>query len=195
MFPSDNAVPIGEVVGVSIATNMLARAGVSYQILPERIARLPALRRRNVVLFGVPSSSEAAAILLGRVPLRVEFDSQSRETVVRDYSDPSVPLFKPLRDDLGEYTEVYGVITVIPSAPPDSLQASRTIIVSGISSVGAQGAMEFFASTASMTDLARRFSTKGLPRFPSAYQVVVRCKTSQTLLLSYEFAALRTLPR
>jgi hypothetical protein len=193
MFPSDNAVPIGEVVGVTIATNMLARAGVSYQILPERIARLPALRRRNVLLFGVPSNSEAAAMLLGRVPLRVEFDPESHETVIRDYSEPSVPSFKPLRDDLGDYSEVYGVITVIPSAPTDSLQALRTVIISGISSVGSQGAMEFFASTASMTDLARRFSSKGMSRFPSSYQVVVRCKTSQTLLLSYEFAAYRTL--
>jgi hypothetical protein len=46
-----------------------------------------------------------------------------------------------------------------------------------------------------LQDLRNRFQKEGMAGFPSAYQVVVRCRTNDTLLLSSEYAAHRVLDR
>jgi hypothetical protein len=55
--------------------------------------------------------------------------------------------------------------------------------------VGAQGAAEFFASPKSMRALLDRFRAEGHAGFPSAYQVVVRCSSRDTQLVTTEYAA------
>ena len=74
-----------------------------------------------------------------------------------------------------------------PSAPPG--EQRRTMIVSGVSQVGVQGAMEFFASPERLAELKSRFQADGLPGFPKAYQLVVQCTAEDSLPLSCGYAA------
>jgi hypothetical protein len=55
--------------------------------------------------------------------------------------------------------------------------------------VGTQGAAEFLASAADLEALRKRFRSEGLSGFPAAYQVVVHCKSQDTLLISEEYEA------
>lgn len=63
-------------------------------------------------------------------------------------------------------------------------------MLSGITSVGTHGAAEFFCKPESLALLRQRL---GSARLPAAYQVVVRCVSNDTLLLSSEYAAHRVI--
>jgi hypothetical protein len=71
---------------------------------------------------------------------------------------------------------------VVPS--PGAKNKERTVILSGITSVGSQAAAEFFASAHDLQALRKRFPSDA---FPAAYQVVVRCKSNDTLLISEDY--------
>jgi len=58
---------------------------------------------------------------------------------------------------------------------------------------GAQGAAEFFSRPDSLRVLRDRLAAEGYAGFPAAYQVVVRCASNDTLLLSAEYAAHRVI--
>jgi hypothetical protein len=142
-----------------------------------------------VILFGDPKSSNAAAQLLTRMPLTIEYDSSEKRMVIqrrpRQESVPP-PYTRKQRNGSGPAT-VYGLITVLPgdSASPDE---HRVIVVSGISSVGVHGAMEFFSSPEKLAQLRARFVQQGIHGFPPAYQLVVACRADDTLLLSADYA-------
>jgi len=192
MHPTES-IAIGEMSGVVAAANILRQFHTSFQILPERAAPLSSLRGRNVILFGVPITSEAATALLGRSAWTVDFDPGLNDMVIRENSANSVTRFAPTRGENRTYIDVFGLITVFPSPGDAGGAPHRTVVISGITSVGSHGAMEFFASAAALQDLRNRFQKEGQSGFPNAYQVVVRCKANDTLLLSYEYAAHRVL--
>jgi hypothetical protein len=194
MHPTES-IAMGEMSGVVAAANTLRQSRASYQILPERAAPLASLRGRNVIVFGVPFTSEAANDLLSRAAWTVDFDAATGEIVVRENQPSSAKPFVPVRNQNRSYREVYGLLTVLPSQGASPANPRRTVIISGITSVGSHGAMEFFASPDALQDLRNRFQKEGMAGFPSAYQVVVRCRTNDTLLLSSEYAAHRVLDR
>jgi hypothetical protein len=92
------------------------------------------------------------------------------------------------------YTEVYGLITVLP-ADGEAIAQHHTLIFSGLTSVGTQGAAEFFSHAGSLSVLREKLAAEGYSNFPAAYQVVVRCTSNDTLLLSTEYAAHRVIAR
>jgi hypothetical protein len=92
------------------------------------------------------------------------------------------------------YSEVYGLITVLPGEG-EAAGPHHTVIFSGITSVGAHGAAEFFSQADSLQALSRVFQAEGVRGFPSAYQVVVRCRSDDTLLLGTEYVAHRIIAR
>ena len=192
MHPTES-IAIGEMSGVVAATNVLRQFHTSFQVLPERAAPLASLRGRNLILFGVPITSEAATALLGHAAWTVDFDPGLNDMVIRENSANAVTSFAPTRGEDRTYIDVFGLITVFPSPGSAGGEPHRTVVISGITSVGSHGAMEFFASAAAMQDLRNRFQKEGQSGFPNAYQVVVRCKANDTLLLSYEYAAHRVL--
>jgi len=77
------------------------------------------------------------------------------------------------------------LITVLPT--PGGTAGQKTVVFSGLTSVGSQGAAEFFANPTAMKGLLERFRRDGLTTFPPAYQVVVHCNGRDTLLLSTEY--------
>lgn len=186
--PTDSLVQVSVVAGIVSATTALRGLDSSFQILPERAAPLAALRKRNAILFGDPSYSNAVEHAMSRAYWTTAFDPSEKHMVIRDRRAPpsAPPLFsRRLRSASGPAT-VYGLVTVLPSEGDAS---KRTIVVSGISSVGVHGAMEFFASPESLAKLRSRFLNEGLSGFPPAYQLAVRCTADDTLLLSTDYAA------
>jgi len=185
MHPVDNSVQVGHMAAVVEVVSTLRLAGVTCQILPERSAPAAAFRGRNVVVIGDPQNSDAAARILEKLPLTIDFDSAVRDLVVRERGTSRMWIPKRGRDK--RYTEAYGLITVV--AGEDNAGA-RIVVLSGITSVGTHGAAEFFSKPENLALLRRRMGGSSVP---ATYQVVVRCASNDTLLLSTEYAAHRVI--
>jgi hypothetical protein len=186
MHPVDNSVQFGHAEAASIAATTLTLMGASYQILPERSASAPALRGRSVVLIADPQNSNTAARRLEQTPVTLVFDPAYQDVVVRERAGAHT-VWAGKRGPDKRYTEVYGLITVTPT--PGAAGDQRSVIISGLTSVGSQGAAEFLSSPKAMKALLERLRKEGQSGFPSAYQVVVHCNSSDTLLLSTEYEA------
>jgi hypothetical protein len=187
MHPADNSVQMGHVSSVVTLANVLHEGHVRYQVLPERVARVTTMRGRNVILIGDPQDSEAAALYLEKAPITLDYDAAAQDVVIRDRRPGQAHVYVPKRGPDKRYTEVYGLITVTPT--PGAAGDQRSVVISGLTSVGSQGAAEFFSSPKVMKTLLDRFRKEGYSSFPSAYQVVVHCNSSDTLLLSTEYQA------
>lgn len=190
MRPAPNVANLGVVGGVGAVSSTLHAHGAQYQILPERSAPLASFRNRNVILFGDPINSFAAAQLLSRARLTVMQDPASNRLVIRDRQKPvsDPPAFSRREGRPGDPAQVYGLLTVLPSDGTPGEQR-LTLVVSGVSQVGIQGAMEFFASPERLLELKERFRQDGLDTFPKSYQLVVRCTAEDSLPLSCGYAA------
>jgi hypothetical protein len=193
MHPVDNSVQMGHAQTLAIAATTLALAGAPYQILPERSLGAAALRGRNAILIADPQNSNVAAQRLEHTPLTLEFDERARDVVVRERAG-SHTVWVGKRGLDKRYTEVYGLVTVLPGEG-EAAGPHRTVIFSGITSVGTHGAAEFFSRPESLRALRDRFRSEGLSGFPSAYQVLVRCRSDDTLLLVAEYLTHRTIAR
>jgi len=177
----DNAASMGHVLGIVTTVKLLNSIGASYQILPERTAPLVSFRGRNVLLIGSPEDSLAVSTLLQNMPFTVDFDPTLRDLVVRDRRNNKV--YAPKRDDTGHYSEVYGLITVSPTE--GNMDGSRrTIIFSGITSVGCNAAVDFMTSPQDLRSFLDRIKAEGHKSFPAAYQIVVRATTTPDFLLT-----------
>jgi len=193
MHPVDNSVQFGHAETATIAATTLMLMGTAYQILPERSAPAPALRGRNVVLIADPQNSNEAAGRLEKTPLTLAFDQHDQDVVVRERGGPNT-VWAGKRGPDKRYTEVYGLITVLP-AEGEVAGPHHVLIFSGMTSVGTQGAAEFFSRPESLQVLREKLAAQGYAHFPAAYQVVVRCASNDTLLLSAEYAAHRVIAR
>ncbi len=190
MVITDNVLGVGTMNAVIATVNMLRSWGTSYQVLPERVAPISALRNRNAILFGAPVDSDAITKALEKTPLTVDYEPSVREFVIRDRSKGEILV--PRKDPNGQFLDVYGLITVMYTRESDHGRLG-TVVFSGITSTGTHGAAEFFSSPRSMRELLDRFRREGRRGFPQSYQVVVRCTFSNLLLLTYEYHSHRVL--
>ncbi len=188
MEPVQKATPIGNVESAARVVAAFQRLNLPYRIVPETSSPLAAMRRRSAVLFGSPWYSRAAATLLEKTPWTTRWDEASRQIGLYRQKAGAEKMLLPQRGQRGEYQEVFGLISVLPN--DTSQNGSRTIVVfSGLTSAGTHGAAAFFTSESDLADLARRFRAEGRNEWPKAFQVVVRCRSSedaQLLQYSYE---------
>lgn len=189
---TDNLLGVGTMSAVVTTVNTLRSFGSSYQILPEREATLAALRGRNAILFGTPFQSQAVSRLMEKTPLTLDYERSVGEFVIRDRISGLVLV--PQRDANGEFSESYGLITVLDTRDSDRGRLG-TVIFSGIASAATHGAAEFFASPRSLHNLRALFAREGVKGFPAAYQVVVKCTFGNLVLLSYEYRLHRILQK
>ena len=136
MHPTDNAVALGEMRGIVQAADVLRQGGTHFEILSEQSAPLAAMRDRNVILFGISFSSQATADLMAKFPFDLHFNKQINDIVIDDREGTTV--FAPSRDADGKYNTLFGLVTVLPNG-----EGKRTVIISGITSYGSEGAMDF----------------------------------------------------
>lgn len=194
MSTTMNSVLFGDSLAAARATRLLAAAGTNVRLLPEWGTRPLALRGNNLLLIGSPNYSPLAARILKKMPLTVWYDPSTREEVIaEDLADGKAPrrIFAPKRDAQGQYTFVYGLLTVLPSQAPDE-GGEMTAIFSGITSAGPQSAMEFFASPSDLRGLKERMGRSNLPR---AYQVIVRAGVDRSLALNWNYEHHRVVDR
>ena len=192
MHPVDNSVQLGHAQALAIASATLSLMGVPYQALPERSASAPAIRGRSAVLIADPQNSNTAAQGLAKAPLTLDFDAATQDVVVRERSGSAKWVGK--RGPDRRYTEVYGLISVLPGEG-EATGPHRIVIFSGITSVGTHGGADFFSHAEGLRGLLQRLKVEGYTTFPRAYQVVVKCASNDTLLLSTEYAGHRVMAR
>jgi hypothetical protein len=189
---TDNVLGVGTMNAVVTAARVLHSLGSPFQVLPERVATISALRGRNTILFGAPVDSDAITRSMEKAPLLVDYEPSAREFIIRDRANGQNII--PEKDANGDFRDVYGLVTVMNTRESDRGPLGM-IIFSGITSAGTQGAAEFFASSGSLKHLREAFAHEGIHGFPRAYQVVVRCTFSNSLLLSYEYHSHRILKK
>jgi hypothetical protein len=174
---------------------VLNRAGITPEALPESAVQLPALNKRNLLLFGRPGFSRTIDLYLRDKPFRVRIpDQQHRTTIWNAQPRPGEPAeFDAHPTPGGENSETaYGLITVMPSWGDGNL---RTVIFSGTLSPGTQAAGEFFSSAKLLGELRRVFRNEGYAGFPSAYQVVVRSNVFGASALDVRYVAHRVIAK
>jgi hypothetical protein len=188
MQPAQLSVPIGELAAAVTLSNTRAAFGGAAQILPESEAPVTALRGRNAVLIGSGTNSQAATLLLRNLPYTINYTPDDRFAVLdqRKAAGQNAVFVSLPTGDPGLSTS-YGLITVITTAG-SSGKPKRTLVISGASSAGVQAAVEFFTSASHLVQLKNRFAAAGLNGFPAVYQVIVRCRTLDVRLISYEYA-------
>jgi hypothetical protein len=178
MFRSRAYTHFGDSLAVVTASTLLGNARVSFQTVPEGLARIGTVQGNGLLAVGSPTYSPSIARVLKATPFSIRYDPALNEEVISDGAPGSTArrVYAPKRDSKTTYfSNVYGLITVLPSQPGRE-RPERTIIFSGITgSSGAHAAAVFFTSPAAMRDLQRRLRAQGYSRFPPAYQVVVRC--------------------
>ena len=181
---TDNMVGFGTLNAALTAAKTLRNFGTSFQVLPERVATVSALRGRNAILFGAPVDSESVSLAMADMPLTIDFEASLREFVVRDKTNGT--FIAPKKGPNGEFTEVFGLLTVTTINDVDKRRL-QSVVFSGITSVGVQGAAEFFSSAATMSKLRALLLKEGKTAFPPSYQVVVKCTYTNLLLLSFDY--------
>jgi len=192
MFFTDNMLGVGVMNAVVTTAGTLKSLGASYQILPERVATLAALRGRNAVLFGMPADSDAITRTMEHTPLVVDYAPAVKDTVIRDRQ--SGEMLAPLKDADGEFSGAYGLITVLNTRESERGRLGE-VVFSGIGSGGVQAAAEFFASPGALRKLRSIFARAGVNGFPAAYQVVVKCTFSNLLVQGVEYHSHRILQK
>lgn len=197
MGNSLNTVLAGDALAAVRAVRVLTSSGASVQVLPEAGLRPLVLRGRNVLLIGSPNYSPYAARVLHSSPFSVYYDTVTREEVIADGrpEDGAKHVYRPKRDEFGETTLTYGLLTVISNQTGHEKQG-QTVIFSGVGSAGSQGAMEYFSSGVEMKAFRERLKREGQSSMPASYQVIVRCGVDRLLALNayYETHRLITHP-
>jgi hypothetical protein len=184
----------GDVAGALAVSEVLNRAGITPEALPESAVQLPALNKRNLLLFGRPGFSRTIDLYLRDKPFRVRIpDQQHRTTIwnVQPRPGESAEYVHPVPGSDNSET-AYGLITVMPSWGDSNL---RTVIFSGTLSPGTQAAGEFFSSAKLLGELRRLFRKEGYAGFPTAYQVVVRSNVFGTSALDVRYVTHRVIAR
>jgi hypothetical protein len=187
MEPVQKAIPMGSVEGVAKVLTALETLHARTRILPETTSPLSALRGKSAVVFGSPWYSRSASALLEKTPWTIHLDEGVQEMALIGQGPRQGLKFVPRRGPRGEFQEVFGLVSVLQNE--SSADGDRSIVViSGLTSAGIYGAAAFFTSIRDLQALAERFHKDGLPGWPRAFQVVVRCRASDDAqLLSYTY--------
>jgi hypothetical protein len=183
----------GDVAGAFKASQVLISAGAIPEFLPESAMQLPALNKRNLLMFGRPGFSKSVDLFLRDKPFRVRIPDEQYSTVIWNV-DPRAG--EPAEYDARSTSRTenretaFGLITVMPSGGDDSL---RTVIFSATRSAGSQAASEFFSSSKQLRTLKSLFQKEGHSGFPASYQVVVRSNVFDTSALDVQYVTHRVI--
>jgi hypothetical protein len=187
MEPVQKAIPMGSVEGVAKVMTALQSLHTRTRVLPETTSPLSALRGKSAVVFGSTWYSRSASALLEKTPWTIGWDKEAREVALIGQGPRQGLKFLPGRGPRGEFQEVFGLVSVLQNE--SSAEGDRSIVViSGLTSAGIFGAAAFFTSSRDLRALAERFRKDGIPGWPRAFQIVVRCRASDDAqLLSYAY--------
>jgi len=195
MQPVQKAVQMGDVQALTQVVGVLRSLGATPRILPETNSPLPAMRGRNAVILGSPWYSRTVSALLEQTPWTTALDPETKVVGLFGRGPQAGKKLLPRHGARGEYQEVFGLVTVLPSE--DHANDGRTFVIfSGLTSVGTHGAATLFTSPNHVRQLIDRLKKEAYGRLPRSYQVVVRCRASEdTLLLGYSYETHQVIAR
>jgi hypothetical protein len=182
LLPTHNSAGLGDALAATAATRMLAAAGASFQVAPEKVVPLAAMRKRNLVLLGGSSDAASVRHFLEQGRFHLRFNAESGDWSFYEQGGQN-RVFAPKRDAGNLLAETYGMVTVLPSEGGEGRQ--RTVVIASTYTAGNQAAMEYFTSPKSLRELKAKLGGK----FPEAYQVVVRTSVNQMLPLNFRYEA------
>jgi hypothetical protein len=184
----------GDVAAAFAVSQVLNGAGITADFLPEAAIQLPALNKRNLLMFGRPGFSRTIDLYLRDKPFRVRIPDEQHKTVIWNVDPkPGEPQEYDAHGAGPTSPETaYGLITVMPSWGDANL---RTVVFSGTLSPGTQAASEFFSSAKQLHGLQRLFRAEGYSGFPAAYQVVVRSNVFGTSALDVQYVTHRVISK
>jgi hypothetical protein len=183
----------GDVAAAFAASHVLIRAGIVPEALPEPAIQIPALKSRNVLLFGRPGFSRAIDLYLRDKPFRVRIPDETHRTTIENVQPrPGEPSEFDAHPVPGREDTAYGLITVMPSWGGSNL---RTVLFSGTLSAGTQAASEFFSSAKRLRELRALFQRQGYSGFPASYQVIIRSNIFGTSALDGQYVTHRVIAR
>ncbi|HWB96682.1 MAG TPA: hypothetical protein VG672_08275 [Bryobacteraceae bacterium] len=190
MVPDVNSPHFGDALGATTVARFLAAAGRSYKLLPERVVPSALLSSRASVLFGVPYKSEAILKLLEKTPFQFSYQPELRDVAITYRASPESPVkvYMPARDERNDRVLSYSLITVMPRDSGDG-RVGRVVAFSGDPSAGAAAAAEFFSSPRHLADFRNRLTAAGYRTWPTAYQILLRCKVDSNLPASFSYEA------
>lgn len=182
LLPTNNSVGLGDALGASAVSKTLSLAGASFQVVPEKVVPLAAMRKRNVVLLGGSSDAQSVRHWLEKARFSIRFNPDTGDYSIFERGGAQ-RVFSARRNAKNQLVETYGMITMFPSEGSEGKQ--RTLAITSIYTAGNQAAMEFLTSP----DSLRKFRSL-LPegKFPQAFQLLVKTSVDQMLPLSYEYA-------
>ena len=177
--PNHNSPLWGDAASAITATRLLSRAGVDFEVLPERVHSAFALRDRNAIIIGRPENSPASAIFLKEMYYNMKYSFAIRDQEVY-FVDPRSGKETELPRTPGR---VHGLITVLHERGSDGA-LTQIVLFSGENSAGSMAAAEFFSSAENMRDFKKRLKQDGILNFPDTYQVVI--STEEHNFLSFK---------
>ena len=190
MVFTNDALGVGNLSAAVTTTAVVRALGASTEILPERPTMMSLLHGRDAVLFGAPVDSQLISEILSDTPLSVLYDEGVKEFVIRDRLNGHT--LAPEKNASGDFRTVYGLVTVLNNRESDHGPLGL-VVFSGITSVGTYGAAEYFTSPKALRSLRTVFTGEGISGFPAAYQIVVKCKFENMLLVTEEYQSHRIL--
>lgn len=185
LHPNAHSPLWGDSAAASVVSRMLGEHGVTVEIVPSARVHPVALRERNAVIIGRPEYTDAAKAFLPEDALTVEYSVTDRTVGIHNRSPkPGEPAWWFPSDGLRHN---YGLITVVTDAPA----RTKTVLLAGINSDGAEAGARFLTSPDKLADLDKRFRESGLSQWPGSFQVVVRTESMDTYSLQTRFEFLR----
>jgi hypothetical protein len=185
----------GDVAGAFAVGQVFSAAGIAAEFLPESAIQLPALNKRNLLMFGRPGFSKTIDLYLRDMPIRVGIPDQEHTTaiwIVEPKPGENAMYESRVFSGSENRETAYGLITVMPSWGAFNL---KTVLFSGTLSPGTQAASEFFASPKHLQTLLRQFRKEGFAGFPPAYQVLVRSNVFGTSALDVQYVTHRVISK
>jgi hypothetical protein len=188
LHPNAHSPLWGDAAAASILARMFGAHGVLVEQVPSARVHPVAFRDRNAIIIGRPEYTDATRSLLPEDGLSVEYSAEHRAVGIQNRSPKAGE--PPWWFATADLRHNYGLITVLTS---DSPAKKRMVLLAGINSDGAEAGARYLTSPDKLVELDEHFRKAGFPRWPPAYQVVVRTESVDTYSLQMKFEFLRIL--
>ena len=184
--PSAISTTLGETLAAVRAAQVLQSLGRDFKTVATRTVQIPAIAAQRAIVLGGAEYSRTTRQLMERGAYEIRYDPERREQILARHDANGTDWQRTLERRGRTIVTSYGLITVLANGLE---RPANAISITGLSSAGIQGAMEFFASPSMLARLKQELQRSGISKFPPAYQVVVRCTAYEDQLLSYHYEA------
>jgi hypothetical protein len=170
----------GEAAAINILTRLFDVHGRDFTLKRSRLVTWDEARSRSLIFVGAPSQNTALNDLQTLTQFRIAETPEHRGYIVNAHPRAGEPASYPMRTP----TEETAIVALLPGLQP----GTRIAIFSGLSTVGTQGAVEFFSQPEAARILINRIgTTNGTLK---AFEVVLQINTSKGVAMGASFLAI-----